>query len=209
MNTTDEDEIIACLEVCTEQFVLKKVNLLNLLCQNPKAKAVIKACFKENFQYLQDETGNVPFDYCLSYNNFEAIRYIQEEIEHMRAPMDFDSFQFSLELYNDSSLSMIMNGLFQKTNILGKDSVRGEFRGGLEEKLFLSEDEYLYEGTLAQLIDFDVMHKKPINSITSRVDLTLTPGSSGSLALLELIQNADDEIVYRSELNFFVDYKWE
>ena len=72
--------------------------------------------------------------------------------------MDFDSFQFSLELYNDSSLAMIMNGLFQKTNILGKDSIRGAFLDGSEEKLFLSEDEYLYESTLQQFIDFRTKH---------------------------------------------------
>ena len=145
----------------------------------------------------------------MSYNNFEAIRFIQEEIEHHRAPMDSDSFEFSLELYNDSSLKMLMHGLFEDTLILGKDSISGEFKDGSEEKLIISEDRYLYETFLDEIIDFEVLHKKPFKCVTSRVDMSFVPGSTGSLHFLNLIQEADDDILFRSDLQFFIDYKWE
>ena len=118
-------------------------------------------------------------------------------------------FIYSLKRFNDNSLLMLMHGLFEKSLILGKDSIRGEFRENYDDKLFISEDSYLYETLLEEYIDFDVMHKKPFKCVTSRVDLSLTPGSSGSMMFLKLIEEAEDEIIYRSDLHFFVDYKWE
>ena len=53
--------------------------------------------------------------------------------------------------------------------------------------MILTEDKYLYPTKLEEIIDFEVLHKKPVNSVTARVDLTLTPGSKESLEFLDLI----------------------
>ena len=111
--------------------------------------------------------------------------------------MDMDSFEFSMELCNDSSLHMIVNGLFQESNILGIDALRGEFTQELDEILFISEDAYIYKNILEDYIDFDAeIHKKPISGITSRISFNLTPGSSTSMNFLELVQKCNDQMVF-------------
>lgn len=59
-----------------------------------------------------DETGNVPFDYCMKNHNYESIKHIQHEIECFRAPMDLDSFEFAIEIGNENSIWMIEKALF-------------------------------------------------------------------------------------------------
>ena len=112
--------------------------------------------------------------------------------------MDMDSFEFSMELCNDSSLHMIVNGLFKESNILGFDTLRGEFIiDDNDEVLFVSEDPYIYKNILEDYIDFESdNHKKPITGLTSRLSFNLTPGSASSINFLDLVQKCDDKMVF-------------
>ena len=120
-----------------------------------------------------------------------------------------DSFEFSMELCNDTSLNMIVNGMFRESNILGINELRGEFKKDSDELLFLSDDPYIYKNILEDYIDFESdVHRKPITGITSTIPFNLAPGSTSSMNFLEMIENSDDRMIYQSDLNLYVDYKW-
>jgi len=61
---------------------------------------------------------------------------------------------------------------------------------------------------LIEHVDLEKKSPKVIKCISSRLKLNLEAGSQDSLDFLDLVLDADDDVLYLSQIDLFVEYKW-
>lgn len=157
-----------------------------------------------------DVDGHTPFDYCLETNNYAGIHYIFKQMEDQQMYLDQNAFSYAVKNKGMAMKRMLDATLFTESPALSNVQlpIIGYINNGKDELMFQDENRHIHLDMLKQYVDFDDSCNKIIECACSRIALNLEPGSSDSLDFLNLIRDANDDVLYSSPLEQFVQYKW-
>lgn len=211
--TRDKFESTACIPYIKDECVIfKKINILNIMAYQGKNDA-LQACLEQDIPYIVDIDDKAPFDLCLKKKNIKGITLIIKYLsmpENYGSYMDIDSFYYSMT-HNGADMRKLLNKTLFLPSFPTQDLVLpviGHLGNGKDFKMFVDETRNISMKKIETYVNLNHDEQKIVECTSSRIALNLFPGSEESLHFLRNLQEADNDVLYSSPLQNFIDYKW-
>ena len=207
--------------ICDEIDLINNVNILSIFAMSGSQQKLqienLKITLDKslNFKLLYDSDGKTPFDRSQKESN---IYIMKAYLKHLREKIEDGDDDLYHALFSDALLGYTMKSdsawaiehmdetLFQENRIKDRSetSVSGKI---FRNNLFKSWSKTLMHNMVEKVVDFNNRVNRPIVFEVSRFPVVTVPGSSQSIALIEVLLEAQDE-VFDTKISYIIEEKW-